>query len=195
MFCTKCGANNSEEAVYCMKCGTLLEAEDETRIAPKFRGFDDDEEKEIFSIRPTLVFVKFGYALAIVGAFLLVAIFAALGSLLQNPVYVGFVIIFAVSLLLIPAYYHLKNKTIKYTLTDSKIEVDKGLISRTTRNLPLRSIQDVVIKATVYQRMLGFGDIVIENATEEDEQVIFRNINSPKKYADMLLKQMRRLDR
>jgi uncharacterized membrane protein YdbT with pleckstrin-like domain len=80
-------------------------------------------------------------------------------------------------------------------LTDSKVEINKGLISHTTRNLPLRSIQDVVIKATVPQRLLGFGDIVIENATEEDEEIILKNINSPKKYADILLKQMRRLNK
>jgi hypothetical protein len=69
------------------------------------------------------------------------------------------------------------------------------LISHTTRNLPLRSIQDVIIKATVPQRLLGFGDIVIENATEEDEEIVLKNINSPKKYADILLKQMRRLNK
>ena len=196
MFCIKCGANNSDQAVYCQKCGAMLEAEEETRIARKKIPIQDyDEENEIFSIRPTLMFVKFGYILAIIGAFLLVGLFAVLSSLLDNPVYTGLVVLFGLSLLLIPAFYHLKNKTVKYTLTDSKVEINKGLISHTTRNLPLRSIQDVIIKATVPQRLLGFGDIVIENATEEDEEIVLKNINSPKKYADILLKQMRRLNK
>lgn len=196
MFCIKCGAKNSDEAVYCRKCGKLLEAEEETRIARKnIPTIDDDDEKSIFSIRPTLMFVKLGYALAIAGAFLLVALLAAFGLVTQINISSLLVVLFGLSLLLIPAYYHLKNKTVKYTLTDSKIEVAKGLISHTTRNLPLRSIQDVVIKATVTQRLLGFGDIVIENATEDDEEVILKNINSPKKYADILLKQMRQLNR
>jgi hypothetical protein len=43
--------------------------------------------------------------------------------------------------------------------------------------------------------MLGFGNIVIENANEEDDKIILHNINSPKKYADILLKQMRLLDK
>lgn len=196
MFCIKCGANNSDQAVYCQKCGKALEAEEETRIARKNLSMtDDDEETKIFSIRPTLMFVKIGYALAIVGAFLLVGLFALISSLLDNPVYIGLVVLVGLSLLLIPAFYHLKNKTVKYTLTDSTVEIDKGLISHTTRNLPLRSIQDVVIKTTVPQRLLGLGDIVIANATEEDEEIILRNINSPKKYADILLKQMRRLNK
>ena len=196
MFCTKCGANNSDEAIYCQKCGRLLEAEEETRIARKnLPTIDDDEEREIFTIRPTLMFVKLGYVLAIVGAFLLVALLAAFGLLTQINISSLLVVLFGLSMLLIPAFYHLRNKTVKYTLTDSKIEINKGLISHTTRNLPLRSIQDVVIKATVPQRLLGFGDIVIENATEEDEEIILKNINSPKKYADVLLKQIRRLNK
>jgi uncharacterized membrane protein YdbT with pleckstrin-like domain len=196
MFCIKCGAQNSDEAIYCQKCGKLLEAEEETRIARKnLPAIDDDEERELFSISPTLMFVKLGYVLAIVGAFLLVALLAAFGLLTQINISSLLVVLFGLSLLLIPAYYHLKNKTVKYTLTDSKVEINKGLISHTTRNLPLRSIQDVVIKATVPQRLLGFGDIVIENATEENEEIILKNINTPKKYADILLKQIRRLNK
>lgn len=196
MFCLKCGAKNSDEAVYCQKCGRLLEAEEETRvIRKKPPAIDDDEEREIFSIRPTLMFVKLGYVMAVIGAFLLVALLAAFGLLTQINISSLLVVLFGLSLLLIPAYFHLKNKTVKYTLTDSKVEINKGLISHTTRNLPLRSIQDVVIKATVSQRLLGFGDIIIENATEEDEEIVLKNINSPKKYADILLKQMRRLNK
>lgn len=199
MFCNKCGANNSDEAVYCQKCGNLLEAEDETRIVQRTKPskftVENDEEAQIFSIRPTLLFVKIGYAAAIVGAFLLVALLALFSSLLSSPISAVIVVILGLSLLLIPAYFHLKNKLVRYTLTDSKIEIDKGLVSHTTRNVPLRTIQDVTVSATVTQRMLGFGNIVIENANEEDDKIILHNINSPKKYADILLKQMRLLDR
>ncbi len=95
-------------------------------------------------------------------------------------------------MLLIPAFYHLKQKLVRYTLTDSKIEIDQGLVSKTTKNVPLRTIQDVTVSATVPQRMLGFGNLIIENAGENNSQIILRNINSPKKYADVLLKQMQR---
>ena len=199
MFCNKCGANNSDEAVYCQKCGRMLEAEDETLVIKKTRPtkftVENDEEAHIFSIRPTLLFVKLGYAAAIVGAFLLVALLAAFSSLLTTPISVVVAVLLGLSLLLIPAFFHLKNKLVKYTLTDSKIEIDKGLVSHTTRNVPLRTIQDVTVSATATQRMLGFGNIVIENANEIDEKITLHNINSPKKYADILLKQMRLLDR
>ena len=193
MFCTKCGTNNSDTAVYCQKCGTLLEAEEETRIVrPNFnKQNDENDELQIFSIRPTLLFVKIGYGLAVLGAFLLVAFF----SLFITSVSPWFSVLAGLSLLLIPAYFHLQQKLVRYTLTDAKIEIDEGLVSHTTKNVPLRTIQDVTVSATVTQRLLGFGNLVIENAGENNNQIVLRNINSPRKYADVLLKQMRKLNR
>lgn len=199
MFCTKCGANNSDEAVYCQKCGTMLEAEEETRIARPAKNdaakiIDAEEtEREIFSITPTLMFVKIGYGLAILGALLLVALTAVVYNIVAIPTWIA--VLFGLALLLIPAFYHLKQKLVRFTLTDSKIEIDSGLISRTTRNIPLRTVQDVTVSATFPQRMLGFGDLIIENAGESDGQIVLKNINSPKKYADVLLKQIRLLNR
>ncbi len=196
MFCIKCGAKNSEEAIYCQKCGETLQYldEEETRIAKRFEDeAEDDYEREVFSIRPTLMFVKIGYGLAVIGAFFIVALFSFISQ------WTGFLIPWWISvnvglaLLLIPAYFHLRQKMILYTLTDSKIEIDKGLIAKTTRNVPLRIIQDVTVSANIFQRMLGFGDIEIENANENDSRIVLKNINSPKEAAADLLEQMRKL--
>jgi len=98
-------------------------------------------------------------------------------------------------LLLIPAYFHLRQKLVKYTLTGTKIEIDSGLISRTTRNIPLTRIQDVTVSSTVGQRLLGFGSVVIDNASEDGGKIVLRNIDSPRKFADRLLHQIRLLER
>ncbi len=196
MFCIKCGAKNSPEAIYCQKCGALLEAEEETRIARHTTietPNSDEAEREIFSICPTLMFVKIGYALAVLGALFLVALLSVLYDVLRIPVWIA--ILAGLSLLLIPAFYHLKQKLVRFTLTDSKIEIDEGFISKTTRNVPLRTIQDITVSASVPQRMLGFGNLIIENAGETGGQIVLKNINTPKKYADVLLKQMRRLSK
>ncbi len=198
MFCTKCGAGNSDQAIYCQKCGSILEAEEETRIArpPKNETPEtNDNEKEIFSISPTLMFVKIGYGLAILGALLLVAFLFSFEQLIGIKIHWLISVLAGLSLLLIPAFFHLKQKLVRYTLTDAKIEIDQGLISKTTKNVPLRTIQDVTVLATVPQRMLGFGDLIIENAGETGGKIVLKNINSPKKYADVLLKQMRQLNK
>lgn len=204
MFCIKCSAKNSDQAFYCQKCGALLEAEEETRIVRPAKSQNlekppssdsEDAEKHIFSISPTLMFVKIGYGLAILGALLLVALLNVISQLSGVTIPAWISVLAGLSLLLIPASYHLKHKIVRYTLTDSKIEIDEGLISKTTRNVPLRTIQDVTVSATVPQRILGFGNVIIENAGETDSKIILKNINSPKKYADVLLNQMRRLNK
>jgi uncharacterized membrane protein YdbT with pleckstrin-like domain len=195
MYCIKCGSQNSEEAIYCQKCGTALEAEEETRIAVSSNSEVDDEEEQIFSINPTLMFVKIGYGLAVIGAFLVVILLTLLGNIAGITISPWISIPLGLLILLVPVSHHVKTKLLRYTLTDSKVQIDQGLISKTTRNVPLRIIQDVTVTASVMQRMLGFGNLEIENANESDQKIILKNINSPKKYAEMLLKQMRRLNK
>jgi uncharacterized membrane protein YdbT with pleckstrin-like domain len=204
MFCIKCGAKNSLEAIYCQKCGALLEAEEETRIArhtkiEKIEKIEtpnsDEAEREIFSISPTLMFVKIGYGLAVLGALLLVAIISFININTSLEISALISVLAGLSLLLIPAFYHLKQKLVRFTLTDSKIEIDEGFISKTTKNVPLRTIQDITVSASVPQRMLGFGNLIIENAGETGGKIVLKNINTPKKYADVLLKQMRSLNK
>jgi hypothetical protein len=69
MFCTKCGKNNSEDAVYCQKCGALLEAEDETVVALRAKRAEATEpEESLLTVGPTLKFVKLGYVLAVLSS-------------------------------------------------------------------------------------------------------------------------------
>ncbi len=221
MFCIKCGADNLETAKFCRKCGEEVgsqpsvlgvqpfEIEEETRVATRSpmptqgpisnvqspsdgnAGVNGEGEKEIFSISPTLLFVKVGYVAAAIGALLLVGLTSAF---LWNFVSVGVSVFIGLALLLVPAFYHIKQKLVRYKLTESTLEMDSGFISRTTRNVPLRRIQDVTVSATPWQRLLGIGDLIIDNASEEGGKVVLKNINTPKRYAEQLLGQMRQLE-
>lgn len=193
MYCIKCGADNLETAKYCRKCGGSFEADEETRVNVRDGGSDtDSQEAEIFTISPTLMFVKVGYAVAAVGALFFAAFTSAF---LSNWISVWLSVVIGMLLFLIPAYYHFKQKLVSYKLTESKLEIDEGFISRTTRNVPIRRIQDVTVAATILQRILGFGDLTIDNASDDGGKVVLRNINTPTFYADVLLRQMRRLDK
>lgn len=197
MFCTKCGAQNSDEAAFCRKCGSAFEGEEvETRVAARggaslTNDTDDHGQEVIFTVSPTVKFVMAGYGLAVLLAFLFVGLF----SIVLPGVSPLIAVLIGLLFLIVPAYYHLRQKLVRYSLTDTTIEIDRGLISRSTQNVPLRRIQDVTVSATFMQRLLGFGDIVVDNASETGGKVVLDNIDSPRKYADLLLKQMRRLDR
>lgn len=196
MRCTNCGSFLDSDSRFCKNCGTAVRDPEETRIvrtaapaAPQRLAADDDLENVLFTVRPTLLFVKIGYVAAIVGAIVL-TILLAMVSFIDIPIYLSLPI--ALALLLIPAYYHIRRNMVRYTLTDSKIEIDYGFIARTTRNLPLSKIQDVTVSASIPQRILGFGDVVIDNASEIGGSTILHNINKPRHYADLLLRELRR---
>lgn len=148
----------------------------------------DDLERTVFTVRPTLIFIKLGYALAAVGAIALIILLALISR--DIPAYIS--IPLALALLLIPAYFHIKRNMIRYTVTDSKIEIDTGLVARTTRNIPLSKIQDVTVSASIPQRILGFGDIIVDNASELGGTTVLHNISNPRHYADLLLRELRR---
>ncbi|MCZ2390958.1 MAG: PH domain-containing protein [Acidobacteria bacterium] len=207
MFCDKCGLENADDAAFCRSCGRELK-EIETRVvaraantsategpvplaakaAEEIHAKNTDDEMIVFSIGPTLKFVYAGYIAALLGAFVVAAI---IGGFFGSPwfgVGLGFVI------LLIPVYFHFKTKLVQYTLTDTKLEIDSGFIARTRRNIPLRRVQDVTVSSTFLQRLLGFGDVVIDNASEGGERIILDDIDRPQARADEILREMRRLD-
>ncbi len=66
------------------------------------------------------------------------------------------------------------------------------MIARTTRNILLTKIQDVTVTASIPQRLLGFGDVVIDNASEVGGTTVLHNINNPRHYADLILRELRR---
>jgi membrane protein YdbS with pleckstrin-like domain len=194
MRCTNCGSTINPNSRFCDQCAAPAPDTEETRIArPQSsvpaRHDDDDIESVIFTVRPTMLFIKVGYAAAIAGAILLTVLLAMV-SFVEIPWYYSLPV--ALGLLLIPAYYHLKRNMVRYTLTDSKIEIDYGLIARTTRNILLAKIQDVTVSASIFQRLLGFGDVVVDNASEVGGTTILHNINNPRQYADLILRALRR---
>jgi len=191
MHCSNCGSYIAPGVRFCSGCGSPASDPEATRIVRTAGGLpvadaDNDLEQVVFTVRPTMIFIKLGYALAVIGAIALVILLA----LIQIPVYIS--IPLALILLLIPAYYHLRRNMVRYTLTDSKIEIDTGLIARTTRNIPLSKIQDVTVSASIPQRVLGFGDLLIDNASEVGGTTVLHNISKPRYYADLLLRELRR---
>jgi membrane protein YdbS with pleckstrin-like domain len=192
MHCSNCGSYIPPGVRFCSNCGSAASDPEATRIArvqsglPVQQELNEDLEQVIFTVRPTMIFIKFGYALAVLAAFALVLLLAWIDvpALISVPI--------GLALLLAPAYYHLRRNMVRYTLTDAKLEIDTGLIARTTRNIPLSKIQDVTVSASIPQRMLGFGDLIVDNASELSGTTILHNISNPRHFADLLLRQLRR---
>lgn len=191
MNCPNCAAYIAPGVRFCSNCGAAASDPEVTRIARRqanaIQGIENEDiERVVFSVRPTLIFIKAGYVLAVIGAIALVLLLAYINV----PAYIS--VPLGLLLLLIPAYYHIRRNTIRYTLTDAKLEIDTGLIARTTRNIPLSKIQDVTVSASIPQRVLGFGDVIVDNASELGGTTALHNITNPRRYADLLLRELRR---
>jgi membrane protein YdbS with pleckstrin-like domain len=197
MHCTNCGSYIAPGTRFCAGCGAPAIDPEMTRLAGaqpqggQLKRSDESGELErtIFTARPTMLFIKIGYVAAALGAILLTILLALL-PFWTIPWYISLPL--ALALLLIPAYYHVRRNMVSYTLTDSKVMIDQGLVARTTRNIPLRNIQDVTVSATILQRLLGFGNLIIDNASEQGGTTILRNIDDPRHHADLLLRELRR---
>jgi len=72
MTCSSCGAYVPPSVRFCSNCGAPASDPEATRIARlqarslEMSG-DQDLEHTVFTVRPTMIFVKAGYALAVIG--------------------------------------------------------------------------------------------------------------------------------
>ncbi len=151
----------------------------------KAGGGISDQNKVIFRIRPSFYSVGMAYAIATILSLL---VSGAIGYF-DGPLWVVFTA--AAVFFLVPVYRHIQRNRITYTLTPVKIEIDSGIFSKTIQNIPLRNIQDITTRATLGERLLGIGDVIIDSAAEASK-ITMRNIRDPRKHADLILDQMRR---
>jgi membrane protein YdbS with pleckstrin-like domain len=157
------------------------EGEEELPPGP-YRG---PGEKVIFSINPAFYPVTTGYVLSTFVALL----FAALVAYFKLGIWLalgGAVVLFVPSII-----RHIRHLHTIFTLTTIKLEISEGLFSKSTRNIPLRHIQDVSVRENFKERLLGIGDIIVDTPAMETKLTL-NNVNEPRLYADMILEQLER---
>jgi membrane protein YdbS with pleckstrin-like domain len=144
---------------------------------------DEEEEEVIFQITPAF----YNVALAYLAALLLSVGAAAGAAYVRLPITTA--LIFSAVFFIYPIWLHIQNRRIVYTLTSIKVEIEEGIFSQNTRNIPLRHIQDVTISETFKERLIGIGDVIIDSASVAGK-ITMTNINDPRKYADLILNEL-----
>jgi uncharacterized membrane protein YdbT with pleckstrin-like domain len=66
----------------------------------------------------------------------------------------------------------LRWRTTTYELTDRRLRLRRGILSRTGRDFPLIRISDVSFEQGVLDRLLGCGRLVVESAGEHGQLVL-----------------------
>jgi membrane protein YdbS with pleckstrin-like domain len=141
------------------------------------------EEQVIFRVSPAFYEVSFTYLWAAALSLIVTAAIAlAHGGLWIAGV---FTLVFFIA----PIIRHIRLRSTVFTLTNVKVEIRSGIFSISTRNIPLRHIQDVTVSETLKERLIGIGDVLIDSAAVGGK-IAVNNIKNPRKYADMILDQL-----
>jgi len=89
-------------------------------------------------------------------------------------------------LLLWTIFRHLRLTFTTLTVSAGKLRYQSGFLSRSTRTMEIKKVQDVRVDQTIGQRMLGVGDISIETAGESSRLTMV-SIDGPQAVADKIL--------
>jgi uncharacterized membrane protein YdbT with pleckstrin-like domain len=88
--------------------------------------------------------------------------------------------------LVFPLSMHLKRLLITLRLEEHHLTLESGLISRTRRTVDMAKIQDVTVRQSLAQRMLGIGDLILEDSGKSGAMGI-RNLDRPREIADSII--------
>jgi uncharacterized membrane protein YdbT with pleckstrin-like domain len=192
MYCNKCGQTLPEGSRFCNSCGSQTLSANGPSDGPDAVASYADEH-EIFTLRPTMIFVLVRYIVAALITIVAAALMGILSSRSGVSPQIAFFVILGVALIAFsnPVYKHILRKREVYSLTNHKLEMRYGIIAKIVRNIPLRNIQDVTVTASVWQRFLNLGDLEIDSASETGK-IVLDDIHHPERYANQILAELRR---
>ena len=66
-----------------------------------------------------------------------------------------------------------------YTINGETIESREGLIARKVSSIRVRDLRNINVKQTLWQRLMGVGDVEFSSAGGSGIEVSFRGVNDP----------------
>jgi hypothetical protein len=73
-----------------------------------------------------------------------------------------------------------------YTVTNQRVRIRRGLLSRDTDDFDLVRIQDVDLTQKMTERMVDIGDITIIGADKSDPIVVLQNVHDPERVHEII---------
>jgi len=73
-----------------------------------------------------------------------------------------------------------------YLLTDERVKISTGFLSRHVENFELIRVQDIDYKQGITERMLGLGDVTIHGHDPSDPKIVLRNVRHPEEVYETL---------
>lgn len=105
----------------------------------------------------------------------------------------GAVLICTAIFFCLPLYRLWQRRRTRYTLSNLRLEIESGLVSRTTRCIPLPSVRDVTTRASLVKRLFGVGDVLIDSAATTGK-IPLTDLRRAREFANLILTQLHRLN-
>lgn len=72
-----------------------------------------------------------------------------------------------------------KRVATSYTITNRRLHIKRGIVSRTIQETRLERVQNVNYTQSVVQRLLGVGDVDFDTAAGDDFNFVFTGVADP----------------
>ena len=106
-----------------------------------------------------------------------VAIITGLGDGGADTGIVSLLAIVGVSLTILVGF--VKRVATSYTITDRRLHIKRGIVSRTIQETRLERVQNVNFQQGVLQRILQIGDVDFDTAAGDDYNFVFAGVAEP----------------
>lgn len=73
----------------------------------------------------------------------------------------------------------LKRWATTYTITDRRLNIKRGIVSREIQETRLERVQNVNYRQSVYQRLMQIGDVDFDTAATDDYNFVFYGVADP----------------
>jgi uncharacterized membrane protein YdbT with pleckstrin-like domain len=97
------------------------------------------------------------------------AIAAAAGSVPTWVVWVALVALVASTVWL--AYRYVRWSSTRLVVTNCRVIERRGVLARRGREIPISALSDIGYRQTIFGRMIGLGDVVLESAGKNSQEV------------------------
>jgi uncharacterized membrane protein YdbT with pleckstrin-like domain len=90
----------------------------------------------------------------------------------------AFLVILVVIVLTVVAGF-VKRVATTYTITDRRLNIKRGIVSREIQETRLERVQNVNFRQSVYQRLMQIGDVDFDTAATDDYNFVFAGVADP----------------
>lgn len=172
MFCSRCGSENLNDAMFCEKCGNSLGRKHEDIVT--------EDNQILLEVKPTYEFVR--DSLSNVLIMLAVGLPVTAIATLQIGI-IGCIIGVSILAIVIGCDIYLRKKqmdNIVYDFYRTKLVYQDSFLNTAEREIKYEDICEIVVAQKVYDRIRNMGCIVLY--TKARRAVGLRNVKNVKDY-------------